>query len=192
MTQQDGFDQNGSEAPQSDNAGFDAQTGALPAEPSAEQIVAQLQAEIEQERGHFAAEMDKFQRTVAEFQNARRRQEKQTSEAIERASMHIVRRMLPILDDFDLAFGALPASLSEEESSWINGFRQVQRKMMALLEEENVSAIPTTGPFDPSRHEAISSEPNPDVESGHIIAALRVGYEHRGQVLRPALVRVAA
>lgn len=173
-------------------AGFDAATGAPPAEPTAEQLVTQLQAELEAERSRIAAETDKFQRTVAEFQNARRRQERQTNEAIERASTHIIKRMLPILDDLELAFDALPAALSEDQASWVEGFRQVKRKMLALLEEENVTALPTVGPFDPTRHEAVSSEPNDSVESEHIISTLRVGYEHRGQVLRPALVRVAA
>ena len=152
--------------------GFDAETGALPAEPTADQMVAQLQAELEAERARIAAETDKFQRTMAEFQNARRRQERQTAEAIERASTHVIRRLLPILDDLDLAFGSLPPSIEEEHLPWVAGFRQVQRKLLALLEEEGVIPLPQTGPFDPTRHEAVSSEPNEDVESGHIILSL--------------------
>jgi molecular chaperone GrpE len=51
--------------------------------------------------------------------------------------------------------------------------------------------IPLEGEFDPNRHEAISSEPSEEVESGHIIETLRAGYTHKDRVLRPALVRVA-
>jgi molecular chaperone GrpE len=73
----------------------------------------------------------------------------------------------------------------------VEGFRQIQKKLLALLEEEGVSAIPAEGEFDPMLHEAVMSEPSETVESGHITGLLRGGYLHKGRVLRPALVRVA-
>lgn len=172
--------------------GADAAASATAASPAPEEALAQLQTELDAERQRYAELYDKFQRSAAEFQNARRRQEKQTADAIERASTQVIRKMLPALDDFDLAFEHLPATLAEEQSSWVDGFRQIQRKLLAVLEDEGVKPIVSNGAFDPTVHEAVSSEPNDQVPSGDIISTLRVGYEHQGHVLRPALVRVSA
>ena len=139
-----------------------------------------------------AAQTDKSQRIAAEFQNSKKRQERQLSDAIQRASGHLVEQLLPILDDFDLAFGNLPEDLGEEDSSWVEGFRQIHKKLASVLEDQGVTPIALDGEFDPNLHEAISSEPSEDVESGHIIETLRVGYEFKGRVLRPAMVRVAS
>lgn len=174
------------------DGGFDAATGAPPAETSNDQLVAQLQSELEAEKARYAELYDKFQRSAAEFQNARRRLEKQMSDAIDRASVRIVTRLLPQVDDLGLAFAHLPENPSDDQMAWIDGFRQIQKKLLALLDEEGVTLMALDGEFDPTRHEAVSSEPNESVESGHIISTLRVGYEQKGRVLRPALVRVAA
>lgn len=158
----------------------------------AQQIIAHLESELDVVRAEAAASLEQMQRAAAEFQNSKRRQEKQLSDAIARAAERVIVQLLPVLDDFDLAFKNVPEDISEEDEAWLGGFRQIQKKLMALLENEGVEMIPTEGEFDPNRHEAVSSEPNDEVESGHIIETLRVGYEHKGRVLRPALVRVAS
>jgi molecular chaperone GrpE len=114
-------------------------------------------------------------------------------DSIERANQSLILRLLPVFDDFDLAFANVPADLNETDAAWIAGFRQIQKKLTDALSEEGLAVIDDTGsPFDPNRHEAISSEPNDEVESEHIIQTLRAGYEHKSRILRPALVRVAA
>ncbi|MCB0061482.1 MAG: nucleotide exchange factor GrpE, partial [Caldilineaceae bacterium] len=85
----------------------------------------------------------------------------------------------------------LPEELDETTNAWVDGFRQIRKKLEGMLSDQGVTTIPLDGEFDPNRHEAISSEPSESVESGHIIETLRVGYEYKGRVLRPALVRVA-
>ena len=159
---------------------------AAPAEPTPDEIIAGLKAEL-------AAAQDKLQRVTAEFQNTSRRQEKRLLDSIERANEAILRRLLPVMDDFDLAFGNVPDELAQAESAWVTGFEQIRKKLKDALGEDGVVIIDDTGAlFDPNRHEAISNEPNDEVESGHIIQTLRVGYEHKGRILRPAMVRVAA
>ncbi len=179
-----------------------------------------VQAEIAALREELAAAqtqtreyLDRLQRTSAEFQNSRRRQERALDEAIERANHELLRRLLPVLDDLDLAFAHAPSSSAtmpaageqaeggaadagsqgdqSNQLAWIDGFRQIQRKLLDLLADQGVTVIDTSGEFDPTVHEAIGSEPSDSVPSGHIIAALRTGYAYKGQVLRPALVRVA-
>jgi molecular chaperone GrpE len=168
------------------------ETDALPTDAMADNmvIIAQLETELANERARADELMDKAQRMAAEFQNSRRRQEKQLAEEIDRAGAHLVRRLLPIVDDFDLAFTNVPAELATG-SAWVDGFLQIQKKLHALLEEEGVAPMAREGEFDPALHEAVTSEASDSVPSGNIIGTLRTGYTHRGRVLRPALVRVA-
>ena len=160
-------------------------------QPDSAAIIQALQEQLVQAEAKAKEHFDTLQRTAAEFQNSKRRQEKVLADSIDRASMHLIQRLLPVLDDLDLAFRNQPESLGETENAWVAGFQQIQKKLMHILDEESVTAIPLTGVFDPNRHEAISSEPSDDVESGHIIETLRIGYEYKGRVLRPAMVRVA-
>jgi len=162
-------------------------------DPTPEEIIAGLEAEVAAAQAQAAEHQDRLLRSMAEFQNTTRRQEKRLMDSIERANQSLILRLLPVFDDFDLAFGNVPADLNETDMAWITGFRQIQKKLTDALAEEGVTTIDDTGaPFDPNRHEAISSEPNDEVESEHIIQTLRAGYEHKSRILRPALVRVAA
>ena len=153
-------------------------------------VIAQLEADLVEARAQVTSLTDQYQRMAAEFQNSRRRQERQLSDEIERASAHLLKRLLPVVDDFDLAFANVPEDL-DAEAGWVDGFRQIQRKLHSLMEEEGVTIIDSADEFDPTLHEAISSEPSDSVPSGHIIDTLRIGYLYKGRVLRPALVRVA-
>ena len=153
-------------------------------------VIAQLEAALAEERARSADLLDKQQRMAAEFQNSRRRQERQLSEEIERANTHMIRRLLPVVDDFDLAFANVPVEL-DAGANWVEGFRQIQKKLHALLEDEGVTRIRTEGEFDPVLHEAIASTPSEEIPGGHILDTMRAGYEYKGRVLRAALVRIA-
>lgn len=165
---------------------------ATPMTPSDAEIIEQLRTELAAAQTKADDLLDKLQRTAAEFQNSRRRQEKQLADEIDRAGTQIIHRLLPAIDDLDLAFQNVPAEVEQQGGAWLDGLRQIQKKLMQLLEDRGVKVIAKEGPFDPNRHEAVSSEPSETVESGHIIQTLRTGYEYKERVLRPALVRVAA
>ena len=159
------------------------------------EVIAQLREQLAAEEKKAADYLDKLQRTAAEFQNSRRRLENQLNEETERANAALIMRLLPVLDDFDLAFQNAANETSGEEdaqrTAWLEGFRQIQKKLTDVLTDHGVVQIASDGHFDPMQHEAVTSEPNESVPSGHIIATLRAGYEYKGRVLRPALVRVA-
>lgn len=162
--------------------------------PSNTEVIEQLRAELAATEQKAAGYLDRLQRTAAEYQNSRRRLENQLVEETERANAALIARLLPVLDDFELAFQNVTngeAAPSQEQSAWLEGFRQIQKKLVDVLADQGVSRIPTEGAFDPTQHEAVSSEPHESVPSGDIIAPLRAGYEYKGRVLRPALVRVA-
>lgn len=156
-----------------------------------EETIARLEAELAEAQANAAAYLDQMQRTAAEFQNTRRRQERQLQASIERATEGLILRLLPVLDDLELAFQNVPESVNAEEAAWVDGFRQIRNKLLNILKQEGVEPIAPEGEFDPNHHEAITNEPSNEVESGHIIATLRTGYKHKDRVLRPALVRVA-
>lgn len=163
------------------------QTEAAPeaaAPPTLEEQLAQAKAEA-------AANLDGWQRTLAEFANARKRMDKQRSEAYSHATASVVSKLLPVLDDFDRALANVPEAISSD--SWFEGLRLVHKKMNGILEGANIERIATVGqPFDPNIHEAILQEPSDEYESGLIIRELQSGYKLGDRIIRPALVCVAA
>jgi molecular chaperone GrpE len=156
-----------------------------------EEAVARLESELVEARAKADMYLDQMQRAAAEFQNTRRRQDRQLQESIDRATEGLIRRLLPVLDDFELAFNNVPPTLQGEELAWNEGFQRIHQKLAALMADEGIKPIALDGEFDPNRHEAVTHEPSDSVESGHIIATLRIGYTYGERVLRPALVRVA-
>ena len=99
----------------------------------------------------------------------------------------IIKKVLPALDDLERALANRPA-----DDAWASGIELIARKMQNILESEGVKRIEAKGAaFDPNFHEAISHEPNDEVESEHVIDVVQNGYMLGERVIRPALVRVA-
>lgn len=106
------------------------------------------------------------------------------------ANARLLEKLLPIVDDVDRAFAALPEEAADSE--WVNGFRLIQRKLQQLLETEGVTAIAAEGQtFDPALHYAVSHEEQEGFSEGDVIAQVAKGYRLGDRVLRPAMVRVA-
>lgn len=153
----------------------------------AETVLEALQKQLEEAEAKAAENLDGWQRTQAEFINYKNRV--QRDRELDYASMKgdIVKKVLPVLDDMERALANRP-----EGDSWANGMELIVRKFQNILEVEGVKRIEAAGqPFDPNFHEAISSEPNDEVESGHIIDVVQNGYISGERVIRPAMVRVA-
>ena len=197
-----------------ENAAVDAENGQLPEEvvleagesdasevgdrgeaeerdETPEETIARLQSELEEAQVQAASHLDKMQRTVAEYENAGKRRERQNEDRIKRATESMLRQLLPVLDDLELAFQNVPECSTGEDQAWLKGFEQIQQKLMEILASSEVEPLAKSGEFDPNQHEAISNEPSEDVPSGHIIQTLRTGYRIQDRILRPALVRVA-
>ena len=146
-----------------------------------------LQKQLEEARAKAAENLDGWQRAQAEFINYKNRV--QRDRELDFASMKgdIIKKVLPVLDDLERALANRP-----EGNTWANGMELIARKFQNILEAEGIKRIEATGqPFDPNFHEAISSEPNEDVESGHVIEVVQNGYMLGERVIRPAMVRVA-
>jgi molecular chaperone GrpE len=147
----------------------------------------ELQKQLEEAEAKAAENLDGWQRAQAEFVNYKNRV--QRDRQVEYATMKgdIIRKMLPVLDDLERSLAHRP-----ENDSWADGMELIARKFQSVLDAEGVTRIEAIGqPFDPNFHEAISSEPNEDVESGHVIDVIQNGYILGERVIRPAMVRVA-
>jgi molecular chaperone GrpE len=109
-----------------------------------------------------------------------------------RAGEDLIRKVLAIADDFDLAIDNRPPDLAG--SSWVEGVTAIDRKLRALLDSEGVRPVEAEPgkPFDPREHEAIVNVPGTGRAEGEIVDVIRRGYKLRDRVLRPALVAVAA
>lgn len=151
---------------------------------------APLEAQLEEARRKADEYLSGWRRTLAEFDNYRKRAEKEREEIAQNATIETLRRLLPVVDDFERALGSLPQERAEDET--LKGFVLIHRKLISLLESANLTQLDPLGQaFDPSCHEAIGQEPNSEVASGHVCAVLQKGYRYGERLIRPALVRVA-
>jgi molecular chaperone GrpE len=158
-----------------------------------------LLADIEQlktERDTTQAKADEYlaglQRERAEFANYKRRTSEEREAMLGLASEDLIRKVLALADDFDLAIEARPPAIAND--AWIEDVAAIDRKLRALLESEGVRQIeasPGTR-FDPREHEAIANVPGTGRPEGEIVNEIRRGYRLRDRVVRPALVAVAS
>jgi len=149
-----------------------------------------LQSKIEQAEQKSKEYFDGWQRERADFNNYRRRIERENSMLQQNLTGQVLKKYLVVVDDLARALKARPTH--GEGAAWSEGVELISRKMNMILEAEGVKAIPSdNGMFDPSLHEAISHEDSPDHQSGQIIEVVQQGYFIGERILRPALVRVA-
>ena len=158
-----------------------AKTGAVEeAGPTAEAF-----AELKAERDQL---LDRLARLQAEFENARKRQEREKLEFRDYATGSVVESFLPVLDNFALA---LNANASAEQLR--TGVELIVKQMDETLRGLQVQTIPTVGQeFDPRVHEALGSVERDDLPDQSVAEEIRKGYRIRGKLLRPALVRIAS
>jgi len=149
-----------------------------------------LQAELEKAEAQAAKYLDGWQRTQAEFSNYKKRQEAERAQVTALANATLLRKLLPVMDDFERALATLPASLNP--LTWCEGVFLIKHKLDAVLESEGAKPIETRGQtFDPRYHEAVTYEESQGHDDGQIIGEVQRGYMLGEWVLRPALVRVA-
>jgi len=172
-----------------------AQERAAEIDISPTKLLADIEA-LKGERDAAALKADEYlaglQRERAEFANYRRRTTEEREAMLGLAGEDLIRKVLVLADDFDLAIEARPEAIASEP--WVEGVAAIDRKLRALLESEGVTQIDASPgtPFDPREHEAIASVPGTGRRDGEIVEEIRRGYRLRDRVVRPALVAVAA
>jgi molecular chaperone GrpE len=144
--------------------------------------------ETERLRAERDALVDRLARLQAEFENARRRADREKNEFREYAVAGAVEQFLPVLDNFNLA---LKATGSADQLR--TGVELIVKQMEDVLRNLNVQTVETVGvAFDPRYHEALDSVENPELPDGQVQDEVRRGYRIKDRLLRPAMVRVVS
>jgi molecular chaperone GrpE len=143
-------------------------------------------ARLQRERDEL---YDRLLRKSAEFDNYRKRIDKERREQAEWAAADILGDVVSVLDDFDRA---LAAEAPAEAQGYRAGVELIHRQLGELLRKRGVTRIDSLGAdFDPHLHQAVAYEESPGAREGEVIGELRKGYRLGERLLRPALVRVA-
>ena len=134
--------------------------------------------------------MSTLVRRQADFDNFRKRVEKEKAQDRQRGIEVMIEQMLPVLDAFDRA---LAGPVTGGNADYRKGFELIRAQMWAGLAKQGVERIDTTGKeFDPNLHHAIERVENSDEAEGMVVGEMQPGYMFQGRVLRPAMVRVSA
>ncbi|MBX3357654.1 MAG: nucleotide exchange factor GrpE [Phycisphaeraceae bacterium] len=158
-------------------------------------LIDQLSAERDEAARQRDEAMDKWKHALADFQNYQRRAIQNEQEARRQGTIGVLHSVIPVLDHFDLALVQSAGNPGVEQV--MHGVQVIRDELLKALESHGVRVI-NPGPndeFDPSRHQAISTqpvEPGGPVEPGRILSTLQAGYALVDRVVRPAKVMVAA
>jgi molecular chaperone GrpE len=149
-----------------------------------------IAADLGAARAEAESYLDDLRRLQAEFDNYRKRMMREQTARVASASQALVARLLPVLDNFELAVSA--AEQSRDFDRMLKGVEMVFGELREVLQSEGLVRIEAEGkPFDPERHEAVVAVEQEGAEPGTVVDVVRTGYELRGKVLRPAMVKVA-
>jgi molecular chaperone GrpE len=170
---------------------------AAPEEPRAEEAEeaaadapAAIAADLDAVRAEAEGYLDDLRRLQADFDNYRKRTLREQTARAASASQALVARLLPVLDNFELAVSH--AEQSRDFDRMLKGVEMVFGELREVLQGEGLVKIEAEGkPFDPERHEAVIAVDQEGAEPGTVVDVVRAGYELRGRVLRPAMVKVA-
>ena len=153
-------------------------------------VEGELQA-VTADRDKLAAEKadiyDRLLRKQAEFDNFRKRVERDRSDFLQFAGMDLVRELLPVIDDFERAL-----KVQSTDQNYTRGIELIYQRLSDILKKMGVEPIEAAGrKFDPNLHEAVVRVPTEEVEDETVLEELQRGYNFKGKLLRPAMVKVA-
>jgi molecular chaperone GrpE len=132
----------------------------------------------------------RYMRLVADFQNFRKRTEKEKTEIYSYANEKFATDLLEVLDNFERAIGQDVTEGADEK--FIKGMEMIRTQLVNVLKRNDVEEIPALGEeFDPNVHHAVLMEPSEDYESGKVTDVMQKGYKLRDKVIRPSMVKVA-
>lgn len=159
------------------------------------QIVAVLQADLDEKTAAVAEKHDQFVRAVAETENVRRRLEKEKDEVGKYAISKFAKDILSVGDNFQRTIAAVPKDAVETDpalKSFLEGVILAERDFRGALERHGVRVIDPTGQlFNPHHHQAVMEQENPNVPNGTVLQVFQTGYLIDDRCLRPAMVVVS-
>ncbi len=132
--------------------------------------------------------MDKVKRQMAEFENFRKRSEREKTQMYEVGAKSILEKILPVVDNFERGL----AGMEDSEDSFAQGMQMIYKQLMTSLEEAGVTAIEAVGKdFDPEFHNAVMHVEDENFGENEVVEELQKGYMYRESVIRHSMVKVA-
>ena len=132
---------------------------------------------------------DKYLRTLAEYENFRKRSEKEKAQMFELGAKSIIEALLPVVDNFERALEHVQEE--EKDSPFVKGVEGIYKQIQKMFADCNIQAIEALGKkFDPALHNAVMTEEEGDAEEDTITQDLQKGYTYRGNVVRHSMVKV--
>ena len=132
---------------------------------------------------------DKYKRLLAEFDNFRKRSEKESAMMIDIGASMILTKILPVVDNFERAINSVPDDL--KENSFVDGVDKIYKQMLKIFEDLGVKQIEAVGKaFDANLHNAVMTDENAEGEVDTVVEELQKGYTYKDQVLRHSMVKV--
>jgi molecular chaperone GrpE len=135
--------------------------------------------------------LNRLVRLQADFENFKKRSQKEKTEMYQFASENFATKLLPVMDNLERAEAAL-IDASEEARGYIDGLDMVFRQLKDVLKEEGLEEIICEGPFDPNLHHGVAVGEDDEKEDQDIIDVFQKGYKFKGKVIRPAMVKVCS
>jgi molecular chaperone GrpE len=148
--------------------------------------------ELKQRAAKADEHWERLLRTTADLDNFKKRAAREKQDAIKFANEGLLQKLLPILDNFDMALSAAQNTQADAVKSLQTGINMIHQQLRSALADAGVEEVDATGkPFDPNLHEAVSQQETTEVPEGHVLQQLRRGFKFRDRLLRPATVVVA-
>src|SRR5215203_1022686 len=148
--------------------------------------------ELKQRAAKADENWERLLRSTADFDNFKKRASREKQDAIKYANEGLLQKLIPVLDNFDMAQSAAQTAATEAVQSLQTGVTMIYQQFKNLLAEAGVEEIDATGQkFDPNLHEAVSQKETDEMAEGQVVQQLRKGYKLRDRLLRPASVVVA-
>jgi molecular chaperone GrpE len=155
--------------------------------PTAEQL-----EELKQRAARADENWERLLRVTADLDNYKKRAAREKQDAIKFANESLLQKLVPVLDNFDMALAAAQTGQGEAAQSLLTGIQMIYTQFKSALAEGGLEEVDATGQtFDPKLHEAISQRETGEVPEGQVVQQLRKGYKLRERLLRPASVIVA-
>ena len=149
-----------------------------------------LEKSLKEAETKLAEASDRAIRQMAEFDNFRKRSEKEKAAQFDMGARSVVEKLLPIVDSFERGLGSLDEAQKDEPFE--QGMNQVYKQLQKMLEELKVEAIPALGqPFDANLHNAVMHVEDPDQPENTVVEEFQKGYTYHGAVIRYSMVKVA-
>ena len=132
---------------------------------------------------------DKYKRLLAEFDNFRKRSEKESAMMCDLGASVVLTKILPVVDNFERAMSSIPEDI--KDNSFVEGVDKIYKQMLKTFEDIGVKPIEAVGkPFDANLHNAVMTDENADAEVDTVTEELQKGYMYKDQVLRHSMVKV--